>query len=69
MCFQRVLFENKDSFKYIPSQQKYQYILEGAIGGERLKNIFKYEQIVFYENTSTLTRAIFYLRIVIAGIK
>jgi hypothetical protein len=36
------LFENENSFKYIPSQRKYQCILEGAIGGERLKNIFKY---------------------------
>ena len=50
------LFENEDSFKYIPSQRKYQCILEGAIGGERLKNIFKYEQIVFCKNKSTSTQ-------------
>ena len=50
------LFENEGSFKYIPSQRKYQCILEGAIGGERLKNIFKYEQIVFCENKSTSTQ-------------
>ena len=49
------LFENKDSFKYIPSQQKYQCILEGAIGGKKLKNIFKYKQIVFCENINTST--------------
>lgn len=55
-CVFLSLFENEDSFKYIPSQRKYQCILEGAIGGERLKNIFKYEQIVFCENTSTSTR-------------
>ena len=50
------LFENEDSFKYILSQQKYQCILEGTIGGERLKNIFKYEQIVFCKNKSTSTQ-------------
>ena len=50
------LFENEESFKYILSQRKYQCILEGAIGGKRLKNIFKYEQIVFCKNKSTSTQ-------------
>ena len=50
------LFENEDSFRYIPSQRKYQCTFEGAIGGERLKNIFKYDEIIFRENTSTSTR-------------
>ncbi|RHZ84756.1 hypothetical protein Glove_76g6 [Diversispora epigaea] len=38
------LFENENSFKYIPSQRKYQCILEGAVGGEILKSILKYDQ-------------------------
>src|SRR4051794_26395659 len=50
------LFENENSFKYIPNQRKYQCILEGAIGEERLKNIFKYEQIEFRKNESTSTQ-------------
>lgn len=50
------LFENEDSFRYIPSQRKYQCTFEGAIGGERLKSIFKYNEIVFRENASTSTR-------------
>ena len=41
---------------YVPSQWKYQCTFEGAIGRERLKNIFKYDEIVFCENTSTSTR-------------
>jgi hypothetical protein len=49
------LFENEDSFKYIPSQRKYQCTFEGSVGGERLKNIFKYDEIIFCENTSTST--------------
>ena len=50
------LFENETNFKYIPSQRKYQCILEGTVGEERLKSIFKYNQIVFRENVSTSTR-------------
>ena len=50
------LFENEANFKYIPSQRKYQCILEGTVGEERLKSIFKYNQIVFRENVSTSTR-------------
>src|SRR6185436_8957962 len=44
------LFENEDNFKYIPSQRKYQCILEGVVGGEKLKSILKYDQIIFCEN-------------------
>src|SRR5271154_4341954 len=50
------LFENEDSFRYISSQRKYQCTFEGAVGGERLKNIFKYDEILFRENTCTSTR-------------
>ena len=50
------LFENETNFKYIPSQRKYQCILEGTIGEERLKSIFKYNQIIFRENVNTSTR-------------
>ena len=50
------LFENEDSFKYIPSLRKYQCTFEGSVGEERLKNIFKYDEIIFRENTSTSTR-------------
>ncbi|CAG8555224.1 6191_t:CDS:1, partial [Scutellospora calospora] len=50
------LFENEDRFKYIPSQRKYYCTLEGATGSEKLKSIFKYNQIIFRENASTSTR-------------
>ncbi|EXX67726.1 hypothetical protein RirG_111810 [Rhizophagus irregularis DAOM 197198w] len=50
------LFENEDNFKYIPSQRKYQCILEGTVGEEQLKKIFKYDQIIFRENINTSTR-------------
>ncbi|GET51139.1 hypothetical protein GLOIN_2v1791375 [Rhizophagus irregularis DAOM 181602=DAOM 197198] len=50
------LFENEDNFKYIPSQRKYQCILEGTVGEEQLKKIFKYDQIIFHENINTSTR-------------
>ena len=49
------LFENKTNFKYIPSQWKYQCILEDAVGKEWLKSIFKYNQIVFCENVNIST--------------
>jgi hypothetical protein len=63
------LFENEDSFRYISSQRKYQCTFEGAVKGERLKNIFKYDEILFRENTCTSTRGISYLRIMMANIK
>jgi hypothetical protein len=50
------LFENEDSFKYIPSQRKYQCVLEGAAGEKKLKSIFKYDDIIFCENINTSTR-------------
>ncbi|RHZ87230.1 hypothetical protein Glove_38g54 [Diversispora epigaea] len=50
------LFENENSFKYIPSQRKYQCILEGAVGGEILKSILKYNQVIFRENKNTSTK-------------
>ncbi|RHZ75810.1 hypothetical protein Glove_209g40 [Diversispora epigaea] len=50
------LFENENSFKYIPSQRKYQCILEGVVGGEILKSILKYDQVIFRENKNTSTK-------------
>ena len=50
------LFGNEDNFRYIPSQRKYQCTFEGAVGGERLKSIFKYDEIIFCENANTSTR-------------
>lgn len=50
------LFENESNFKYIPSQRKYQCVLEGVGGEERLKDIFKYDQIIFRENTNSSTQ-------------
>ncbi|POG83295.1 hypothetical protein GLOIN_2v1761336 [Rhizophagus irregularis DAOM 181602=DAOM 197198] len=50
------LFENEDNFKYISSQRKYQCIFEGSMGAEKLKSIFKYNEIIFRENINTSTR-------------
>ncbi|RIB21927.1 hypothetical protein C2G38_2175265 [Gigaspora rosea] len=50
------LFENEENFKYIPSQRKYQCVLEGTEGEEKLKRIFKYDEIIFCEDINTSTR-------------
>ncbi|PKC55737.1 hypothetical protein RhiirA1_475107 [Rhizophagus irregularis] len=50
------LFENEDNFKYIPSQRKYQCIFESSTGAEKLKSIFKYNEIIFRENINTSTQ-------------
>ncbi|CAG8826044.1 5805_t:CDS:2 [Gigaspora margarita] len=49
------LFENEENFKYMPSQQKYQCVLEGTGGEEKLKRIFKYDEIIFREDINTST--------------
>ncbi|RIB26439.1 hypothetical protein C2G38_2064914 [Gigaspora rosea] len=50
------LFENEQSFKYIPSQWKYQCVLKGTEGEKKLKRIFKYDEIIFCEDINTSTR-------------
>ncbi|CAH1770783.1 1102_t:CDS:1, partial [Entrophospora sp. SA101] len=48
-------FEKEENFVYFPSQHKYQCILEGVAGGERLKSIFGYDQLISKMNTNTQT--------------
>ncbi|CAG8767536.1 34027_t:CDS:1, partial [Gigaspora margarita] len=50
------LFENEENFKYMPSQRKYQCVLEGTRGKEKLKCIFKYDEIIFHEDINTSIR-------------
>ncbi|CAG8671652.1 18896_t:CDS:1, partial [Gigaspora margarita] len=40
----------------MPSQQKYQYVLESTRGEKKLKRIFKYDKIIFCEDINTSTQ-------------